>query len=77
MLELLRNIFDYLLVIVGILLMIIVIVSIIKTPFNLKKEKKKKQELKLKLDNIVKETMEELKQEIDKNNKPKRKKKED
>lgn len=77
MLELLRNIFDYLLVIVGILLMIIVIVSIIKTPFNLKKEKKKKQELKLKLDNIVKETTEELKQEIDKNNKPKRKKKED
>lgn len=77
MLELLRNIFDYLLVIVGILLMIIVIVSIIKTPFNLKKEKKKKQELKLKLDNIVKETMEELKQEIDKNNKPKRKKKEE
>lgn len=72
MLAILGTIFDYLLVIVGILLLLIIIFSIVSKPFEMIKKKQRKEELKKAFDSIVEETMEELKNEILKDKKTKK-----
>lgn len=65
--ELAFAIFKVLLSVTGSVILILILISIMATIITQGERKKKKKELKLKLDNIVEECMNELREEIKKN----------